>query len=175
VIPTKDPTKATLTLVSCTPKYSAKHRIVVRAELLADRSDPLTEPVGPSTTPSSTLPDQTSPPETAPSQTLPGETAPATAPATSAAVITSTLPAATGTNGTTGTAEAFSGGWFSDTGGIPQALLWGTLLGLIGYGIARLSRAARRYWVGILAGAAPFVVVLYFFYENVNRLLPANL
>jgi len=28
-------------------------------------------------------------------------------------------------------------------------------------------------WLGILIGIAPFVVVLYFFYENVNRLLPA--
>jgi len=29
--------------------------------------------------------------------------------------------------------------------------------------------------VGILAGFIPFIVVLYFFYENVNRLLPPNL
>ena len=49
VIPTTDVTKATLTLVSCTPRYSAKNRIVVRAELAPDLSDPLTEaaPVAP--------------------------------------------------------------------------------------------------------------------------------
>ena len=28
-------------------------------------------------------------------------------------------------------------------------------------------------WFGILVGIVPFVVVLYFLYENVNRLLPA--
>jgi sortase A len=43
VIPTTDVTKATLTLVSCTPRYSAKNRIVVHSELVAAESDPLTE------------------------------------------------------------------------------------------------------------------------------------
>ena len=38
-----------------------------------------------------------------------------------------------------------------------------------------LSHKVRRYWVGVLAGFVPFIVVLYFFYENVNRLLPPNL
>ena len=42
VIPTTDVTKATLTLVSCTPRYSAKNRIVVRSELVPDQSDALT-------------------------------------------------------------------------------------------------------------------------------------
>jgi hypothetical protein len=28
-------------------------------------------------------------------------------------------------------------------------------------------------WFGILVGIVPFVVDLYFLYENVNRLLPA--
>jgi sortase A len=29
--------------------------------------------------------------------------------------------------------------------------------------------------VGALAGVVPFVVALYFFFENVNRLLPPNI
>ncbi|HEX2782427.1 MAG TPA: hypothetical protein VHN36_02505 [Ilumatobacteraceae bacterium] len=49
------------------------------------------------------------------------------------------------------------------------------MLAAIAYGILRLSRKARHYSVGILAGFAPFIVVLYFFYENVNRLLPPGL
>src|SRR6185295_14496922 len=63
VIPTTDVTKATLTLVSCTPRYSASNRIVVRAELVPDQSDALTEaaPVIPSAVPdepADTLPDE---------------------------------------------------------------------------------------------------------------------
>ena len=38
-----------------------------------------------------------------------------------------------------------------------------------------LSRATRRNWIGALAGIVPFVIVLYFFFQNVNRLLPAAL
>ena len=49
------------------------------------------------------------------------------------------------------------------------------LLAAIAYGALRLSRVVRRYWVGLLAAFVPFIVVLYFFYENVNRLLPPNL
>src|SRR3954465_9449469 len=45
VIPTTDPTKATLTLVSCTPRYSATNRIVVHADLVPEKSDALTQSV----------------------------------------------------------------------------------------------------------------------------------
>jgi sortase A len=171
VIPTKDPTTATLTLVSCTPKYSAKNRIVVRAELLADRSDPLTQAAADPTT-ETTLPTETSstPPVTEPSTSV------VNSPSTTAATVlpTTTTPAREGPPPAV-TTEAFTGGWFSDTGGIPHALLWGALLGVITYGSYRVSRRLRRYWVGIVVGCLPFLVVLYFFYENVNRLLPANL
>lgn len=44
VIPTTDATTATLTLVSCTPRYSSTNRIVVHSELLAEKSDSLTTP-----------------------------------------------------------------------------------------------------------------------------------
>ena len=63
VIPTTDVTKATLTLVSCTPRYSATNRIVVRADLVPELSDALTEaaPVVPFLDPANsdtTLPDE---------------------------------------------------------------------------------------------------------------------
>ena len=32
-----------------------------------------------------------------------------------------------------------------------------------------------RWWVGAAAAVLPFLVPLYFFYENVNRLLPPNI
>ena len=37
-----------------------------------------------------------------------------------------------------------------------------------------LGRRSRR-WLGAVAAAVPFLVLLYFFYENVNRLLPPNI
>ena len=188
VIPTTDVTKATLTLVSCTPRYSAKNRIIVRSELVPDQSDPLTEaapvlPVAPTTDSAVTLPDEgpvtvvdTVAPtattatadtiaDTVPADTVPADTGPAEA---TPADTTSAPPA-------TATPDAFSDGWFSDTSAIPPSLMWGLVLAAVAYGIYWLSHKVRRYWVGALAGFVPFIVVLYFFYENINRLLPPNL
>ena len=53
--------------------------------------------------------------------------------------------------------------------------LWGLLLAAIGIGSYLLSRKAKRDWVGLLVGIVPFVITLYFFFQNVNRLLPPNL
>lgn len=182
VIPTTDVTQATLTLVSCTPRYSAKNRIVVRSELVPDRSDPLTQPTGlpvtdgslPNTTDTAaaTLPDEgpvtvvdtvvdtvadTVADTAVDDTTVPDSTTPAVAPAGTASP------------------DAFTDGWFSDSSAIAPAIMWGALLAAIGYGIYWVSRRFRRYSVGILAGFVPFLVALYFFYENVNRLLPPNL
>jgi sortase A len=86
-----------------------------------------------------------------------------------------TVPGGDTSPSATASPDAFSDGWFSDPSAIPQAFLWGLALTAVGVGVYLLSRKARRYWVGILAGFIPFIVVLYFFYENVNRLLPPNL
>ncbi len=182
VIPTTDVTKATLTLVSCTPRYSAKNRIVVRAELEPDLSDPLTEaaPLAPAGDPAdpATLPDEdlvtvvdTVGPvvTTAPAAAVPESTiAPDNSTVSNTVVAPSTRPA-------TVTADAFADGWFSDSSAIAPAVLWGLVLAAVAIGIYWVSRKARRYWVGVLSGFIPFIVVLYFFYENVNRLLPPNL
>jgi len=193
VIPTTDATKATLTLVSCTPKYSARNRIVVHADLVPQQSDPLTAAAPLSPAPGATLPSetgstengltetvpaQTVPAQTVPPQTVPTETVAAVAPVTVVDTVatTSTTTAVAATPAPASTSpDAFSDGWFSDPTAIPQALLWGIVLTAVGVGIYLLSRKVRRYWVGILAGFIPFLVVLYFFYENVNRLLPPNL
>ena len=194
VIPTTDVTKATLTLVSCTPRYSATNRIVVRADLVPDLSDVLTEaaPVVPFLDPansSDTLPDEGSvtvvdtvapsgtaspaPATTTPVDTTPGGVVvPDTVPGSS--VVGDTVPAAS-SRPSTATTDAFVDGWFSDTSAIVPAILWGLALAAVAAGIYLLSRKVRRYWIGVLAGFVPFVVVLYFFYENVNRLLPPNL
>ena len=72
-------------------------------------------------------------------------------------------------------ADAFAHGWFSDDDAFPQVALWGFALTAIGIGSWLLSRAVGRNWVGAIVGIVPFVVCLYFFFQNVNRLLPAAL
>ncbi len=185
VIPTTDPTKATLTLVSCTPRYSSTNRIIVHSELVASESDPLTAPATVAAV------GQNSPMETLPSEgavttgttattVTTADTVTGTVGATNPSVTTpptSTTAPLTGRATGSGkrSPDAFANGWFSDTSAVPQTLLWGLLGSAIAYGVLWLSRRVRRYWVGIIAGFAPFIVVLYFFYENVNRLLPPNL
>ena len=192
VIPTTDVTKATLTLVSCTPRYSATNRIVVHADLVPALSDALTDAaaVVPSLDPASsnaTLPnegtvgvvDTVAPTATTtPAITTPANTSPA-----GGVIPTDTVPGSTVTPATAAqssrpagaTTDAFVDGWFSDTSAIAPAILWGLALAGVAAGIYLLSRAVRRYWIGVLVGFVPFLVVLYFFYENVNRLLPPNL
>ena len=72
-------------------------------------------------------------------------------------------------------ADAFAHGWFSDDAAFPQVALWGIVVSAISIGAWQLSRKVRRNWVGALVGIVPFVVALYFFFQNVNRLLPAAL
>ena len=184
VIPTTDVTKATLTLVSCTPRYSAKNRIVVRSELVPSLSDALTEaspvvPVLPDDT-AATLPDEgpvTVVDTIAPTATSVATSAPTETTATTAGPVDTTadtvpvvVAPAVGA-----TPDAFSDGWFSDTSAISPSILWALLLAGIAYGVYWLSHKVRRYWVGVLSGFVPFIVSLYFFYENINRLLPPNL
>ena len=74
-----------------------------------------------------------------------------------------------------GIADAFAEGWFSDPGANLQVGLWGMILALIAISAYLISRLVRRDWVGAMVGILPFVVALYFFFQNVNRLLPPNL
>ena len=60
-------------------------------------------------------------------------------------------------------------------GAFGQIALWGLALTAISIGAYFLSRQVRRNWVGALVGIVPFVIALYFFFQNVNRLLPAAL
>jgi sortase A len=187
VIPTTDVTKATLTLVSCTPRYSAKNRIVVHSELVPDQSDALTEaapvvstldPADPAD-PAVTLPEEdpvTVVDTVAPvATTARAQSTQSTTENTVSGEAPGNSVAAAPVRPATGTPDAFSDGWFSDTNAIPPSIMWGLVLGAVAYGIFWLSRKVRRYWVGALAGVAPFIVALYFFYENINRLLPPNL
>jgi len=72
-------------------------------------------------------------------------------------------------------ADDFGRGWLHDTSAIWHVLGWGS--GLLGIVLASrvLSRRRRSHLVGYGLGLLPGLVVLYFVYENVNRLLPPNL
>ncbi|MGD9998537.1 MAG: class E sortase [Ilumatobacteraceae bacterium] len=181
VIPTVDPTKATLTLTSCHPVHSSAKRIVVVAELDTARSSPLTlAATGSTQTPSALPGEDDTGSETTTASTEPSTSVTATtpAPSTSADAAPSTPDTATPAGDVDTPAdsrETFRNDWFSDPDAIPQVLLWGFLLAAVWVGIHLVSRRFRSYWIGIPIGIVPFVVVLYFFFENVNRLLPPNL
>lgn len=179
VIPAKDPTKATLVLTSCHPRYSAKQRIVVSADLDPTRSDLVTLGTGAQAAleaatgaTSTTLPPDPSAPDAGNSDA--GVTTTTTAATGLGAGGVAGGAAATGSGATSG-AEVFENRWFSDPDALGDVALWGIVLSAVAVGAWRLSRRVGRNSVGLLVGIVPFVVVLYFFFENVNRLLPPNL
>jgi sortase A len=71
--------------------------------------------------------------------------------------------------------DAFSNHWFTDAAAWPQVAMWGALATAIVVGGYFVAKRFRNGWIGLAAAAVPFVVTLYFFYQNVNRLLPAAL
>jgi sortase A len=171
VVATTDPTVATLTLTTCHPRYSATRRLIVSAELDEAASAAPQQAIVADAEPEPTVEE--------PVITLPGEPVPSTTPPTASTEPTSvpsTVPATTQPADVTDeVADAFAHGWFSDDGAWPQVALWGLALTGIAIGSWLLSRRVGHNWVGALAGIVPFVVCLYFFFQNVNRLLPAAL
>jgi sortase A len=178
VVSTTDPTKAMLTLTSCHPKWSAAQRIIVHAELDPSRSDPVSAPTSyvdlitgsPVGLPSEETPDTSSPVTTTDS----GATTTTAAPTVTATATPTTTPTAT-PDDPSGISDAFSAGWFHDRGAVPHVLGWGALLIALWTGARLLARRRRSLLIGWGPAILPFVVALYFFYENVNRLLPPNL
>jgi len=172
VIPTIDPTIANLTLATCHPEYTSQQRMIVQSVLVPEQSGQVFAP------PLNTLPpepDLALPTET-PETTVgaPGETSSTveTAPTTT---VDPTIVDPTIVAENTITEDGLSAGWFDDSAAIPQAILWGLLLLAVGIAAHYIGRATKRLYVSFLVGFIPFLVVLYFFFENVNRLLPPGL
>ncbi|MFM8310916.1 MAG: sortase [Ilumatobacteraceae bacterium] len=164
VVPTTDWTKATLTLVTCTPAYTARQRLIVKAEILQDESDRI----------------YAAPDELPPAEVFqrdgeitedplgvddPADGTPTTDPSTG-------LPQP---SGQAARSDAFSAGWFDDRAAIPHVGAWGTLTAALGLAAWMFGRRVRRLWVVGASGAVPVLLGLYFFYENLNRLLPPGL
>ena len=179
VVATTDSTVATLTLTSCHPKYTAHKRIVIFSELVASESAPVGEPVLNYGRPEETddvdtwASETAKPPADDPAAADPGEqpddgvTGTVTTTDESAPLATEEV--------SDEIVDAFSDGWFSDPDANGQVALWGIVLALVSIGAYLISRRLRRDWAGALIGIMPFVVALYFFFQNVNRLLPPNL
>ena len=70
--------------------------------------------------------------------------------------------------------DSFSAGWFSDSSAWLPTILWGLLATAVAVGFWFLGRHWKR-WAAYLLAVIPFLFVLYFFYENVARLLPPNI
>jgi sortase A len=161
--------EAILTLTSCTPLYTAKQRIIITSVLdeavttapiraatpLTDKVEalPLNE-VDPAVTSVPENPTVGSDPTVVTSTTKPG-----TAKKSSKNV----------------SRDAFSKGWFSDKSAPPQVALWGVGLALVSLIAWQLSKKTKRNLIGGAVGLVPFLLALYFFYENVNRLLPPSI
>jgi sortase A len=184
VIPTVDPTRARLTLTSCHPKYSAKQRYVVQATLDTARSDPATfpgdpappEPAVTATTTPPTVP--TVGPETGNASTVPASTPTTSTPTTGAPTTSTTVPGGLGPDeagSDDSGADVFGSKWFGDDDAYVPVAMWGFRLIVVAFVATAISRFARRNWAGALVGIVPFVVCLYFFFEDLSRLLPANL
>lgn len=158
VIPTVDPTIATLVLATCDPAYTARNRLVVRATLVPESSDQVFAPP-PTTQPPSTTVD-----------TIPDEVTTTSIGDPTVTTITDAPDDAVELSD-----DAFTEGWFSDSAAIPHVLGWGVLLVAVGFGAYFAGRAAKRLYVCFAVGVVPFVFALYFWFENVNRLLPPGL
>jgi sortase A len=146
-----------------------------------DVDDPTTT-LAPTTTtsvsPTSTIAGQTTGPSTSAVAT---SLAPTTvvAPSTTTDPLYTVNPGGGATGGPTdvldNAEEAFSNRWFSDEEAFPQVTLWAGSCAAIVMAAYLLAERFRNLLIGIAIGVLPFVVGLYFFYENVNRLLPAAL
>jgi sortase A len=71
--------------------------------------------------------------------------------------------------------DVFDKGWFSDPSAVPHVLAWTFLDVLIVLGAWQIAKRLRNRAIGLAIGFIPFFVVLYFVFQNVNRLLPPNL
>jgi sortase A len=162
-------TDARITLTTCHPRYSTRERLIVVAVLDPAASSP--------PAPAPTALPQPPAGDGGDGQTVEPGTSPTTTPsATTVAPGTTVAPQVTVPVTVSDDAlEAFSAGWFSDDSAWPHVALWGFALIAIALWAWAISRATRHDLIGAAVGIIPFVVVLYFWFENVARLLPPNL
>ncbi len=167
-----------ITLTACHPKYTARQRIVVQAELIGSpvktpniarpeaQTDSLAsefdEPSQPLTT-SEPATTETTTPGTATSATAPDTTSPATA---------TTEPVEVDASISFASDETLDGGLGWSWEFLPAALLWGFIT-LILWTATRMLAARWRALPTYVLSAMPLIVCLYFAFEKVDKVLPA--
>ena len=179
VVSTTDPNIATLTLTTCHPKWSAAQRLIVSAELIELESDRVlpTETVANEPTEESATAIASSESSTSASTatTLPADTLTT---ATEMLGAEPSEPASTPDEPSAGTSQseqAFSAGWLHDSTALVQALIWTAILIALRVAVTQVSARRKSWWPMLPISLAPAVIGLYFFYVNVNNLVPPNL
>lgn len=167
VVDTVDPTVATLTLTTCHPEFSAKQRLIVFAQLDPTQSDDVGFRAAEYRR-TSTSADETP----ASSSTLPDSN---TADSNTVVTEPDAFPDQPETAPIQYSQDVFDKGWFSDPSAVPHVLAWAFLDVLIVLGTWQIAKRLRNRGIGLAIGFIPFFVVLYFVFQNVNRLLPPNL
>ncbi|MBU3718089.1 MAG: class E sortase [Actinobacteria bacterium] len=161
VVATTDPNVARLTLTTCHPEFSASERLIVSAVLDTAVSTPVDDK--PFVYAKFVDADERRPLPSDDSIVADnGGNSEASIEVTDAAV------------GLADEYDTFSRGWFSDSAAWPHVIGWVLVQSVVialGWYLARRSRR----WIGVAAAVLPFFVVLYFVFQNVNRLLPPNL
>ncbi len=152
VTATTDSNRAILTLTTCDPEYSAKRRLIISAEMDLEISEIAASPAVTYTRSSPAEPSIDNP-------------SPTTEPAIKNPPPQSTFEQESDTLGQ---------GWFSDPSAIPHTAMWSLAELLVLCGAWQVAKKFRNRLIGVAVGFAPFFVVLYFVFENINRLLPPN-
>lgn len=84
-------------------------------------------------------------------------------------------PSQTSAESSTSDDEVLSEGWLHDPSAVPETLLWGLAAVAMWWTGGFVGRRRGRQFVIRGIALVPFVVILYFFYENLARLTPTNL
>lgn len=182
VVATTDPSRALLTLTTCHPEFSARQRLIVTAELDTTRS-PLVDD-RPFRYATEALEVEASESTIAAALGSSDVTDPPTTDAAVDPVVEPNIdpvvePILDNGAGSVDAVEfqvdTFSQGWFSDPAAWPHVIAWTLVLLLVVFGGWYLYRRYASRLLGVTVAMAPFFVVLYFVFQNVNRLLPPNL
>jgi sortase A len=160
VVPTLDRNISTLAITTCTPIGTAQSRLVLRATLDAELSGTIFSAAAPTNTTTTVATPTTSA---------------AGVSTTTVATTASSIPTTTDPLGSLSGNDTFAQGWFERPSLITQCVVWAAILIAIVTASYLIGRRFRRLWVCFAVGAIPFLLTLYFFFENLNLLLPASI
>lgn len=198
LLPPADPEQVMLTLTTCHPKRSVAQRLIIVAHLNLETSSAVMkrgrtyskrQPAAPAVT-SSTAPTTAAPSSSttasnpATTSAQPAPTTAVSAPPTDSAVAEPAgADAETGADPSLAAADDLvaeqggdlAAGWFKDRAAWPHVIVWGLVLLAVAVATSVARRRTGHRWWALAVGSLPFLFVLYFFFQNVNRLLPPGL